>query len=246
MGILITGGTKGIGFAIAQRFAKPGAALFLNYNSDDAAADAAKSKLESRGAACHLIKEDVGTPQGARLIIEKVRTKTDRLEQVIHSAVRVIPEPLLKVDPDEFTKAVTLNGLALLYVVQSALPLLQSGSSIVFLSSSGGKMPRANYAAVGIAKSLAESLVRYLVLELAPLGIRINCVAPSAVDTQALRNIYGDSTDKVLEKYAARSPSGRNVTDDDYCGLIEFLASPAASMIQGQVIFVNGGAFLVG
>jgi len=81
-------------------------------------------------------------------------------------------------------------------------------------------------------------------MELAPLGVRANCVAPSAVDTDALRQVYGPQTDEMLKKSALANPSGRNVEHDDYCSLIEFLASPAAQMIQGQVIFVNGGAYL--
>ena len=100
------------------------------------------------------------------------------------------------------------------------------------------------YAALGAAKSLAESLIRYLVIELAPLGVRINSVSPSAVDTEGLRQVYGAATKAVPEQSAKDNPSGRNVEHDDYCSLIEYLASPAAAMIQGQVIFVNGGAYL--
>ena len=93
-------------------------------------------------------------------------------------------------------------------------------------------------------KALAESLVRYLALELAPLGVRANCVAPSAVDTEALRQVYGDQTDEMMRRSAAATPSGRNVIDDDYCSLVEYLAGPSASMIQGQVVFVTGGSYL--
>ena len=78
----------------------------------------------------------------------------------------------------------------------------------------------------------------------APLGVRANCVAPSAVDTEALRQVYGEKTEEILAAAAAASPSGRNVTHDDYCSLIEYLASPSAAMIQGQVVFVTGGEYL--
>ena len=152
--------------------------------------------------------------------------------------------PSLEVDLHEFTKAVNVNGTALLYLVQSALPLLRRGSSVFYLTSRGGRTAIKNYAAVGAAKALAEALARYLVLELGPRGIRINCVAPSGVDTAALRSVYGDKTDEILRRNAAETPCGRAVTHDDYTALVEFLASPAAEMIQGQVIFVNGGQYL--
>jgi NAD(P)-dependent dehydrogenase (short-subunit alcohol dehydrogenase family) len=244
MAILVTGGTKGIGLAIALRFAKPGTDVFLNYHADEAAAAKANAAVETAGARCHVIREDVGTPEGARRTLDAVKAVTDRLDQLVHCAVKVVPGPLLDIDPVALTQAINLNGTALAYLAQAARPLFRRGSTVFFLSSRGSRVPLPNYAAVGAAKSLAESLIRYLALELAPLGVRANCVAPSAVDTDALRQVYGVKTDEIMRQSAATNPSGRNVTDDDYCSLIEFLASPAAEMIQGQVIFVTGGGYL--
>ena len=244
MSILVTGGTKGIGLAIARRFAKPRVDVFLNYRADETAAERARVEIDALGARCHVIRGDVGTPAGAAAVLDEVRAKTDRIDQLVHCAVKVLPGPLLEIDPVGFTDAINLNGTAMVYLVQAARPLLRSGSTVFFLSSRGSRVPLPNYAAVGAGKSLAESLVRYLALELAPLGVRANCVAPGAVDTDALRQVYGDRTDEVLRQSAAANPSGRNVTDDDYCSLIEYLASPGAAMIQGQVVFVNGGSYL--
>ena len=244
MAILVTGGTKGIGLAIARRFAKPDTDVFLNYRADAASADKAKAEIEALGARCHIIQGDVGTPAGAKAVVEAVAARTDRLDQLVHCAVKVIPEPLLSVDPTAFTNAINLNGTALVYLAQAAKGLFQRGSTVFFLSSRGSRTPLPNYAAVGAGKSLAESLIRYLALELAPLGVRANCVAPSAVDTEALRQVYGERTDEMMRQAAAANPSGRNVTDDDYCSLVEYLASPGAAMIQGQVVFVTGGSYL--
>jgi enoyl-[acyl-carrier protein] reductase III len=244
MSILVTGGTKGIGLEIACRFSRPGVDVFLNYASDDEAAARAARRVEQTGATAHLIRQDCGTPEGARELLRQVAARVGRLDQLVHCAVRVLAEPVLTIDPQAFTQALNVNGVALLYLVQSALPLLQRGSSVFFLTSRGGRTAIRDYAAVGVAKALAESLVRYLVLELGPLGIRINCVAPSGVDTEALRRVYGQASDEVLRKNAAAVPNGRTVVHDDYTALIEFLASPQAEMIQGQVIFVNGGQYM--
>jgi len=244
MSILVTGGVKGIGLAIARRFAKPGVEVFLNHLADDAAAKSAAAEITSAGAKCWTIKGDVGTPQGAAAVMAEVARHTDQLDQLVHCAVKVIAEPLLSVDPIAFTQAVNLNGTALVYLVQAAKPLFRPGSTVFFLSSRGSRTPLPNYAAVGAGKALAEALVRYLALELAPLGVRANCVAPSAVDTAALRQVYGERTDEIMRQSAATNPSGRNVADDDYCSLIEYLASPSAAMIQGQVVFVTGGSYL--
>lgn len=241
MSILVTGGTKGIGLAIALRFSKPGNDVFVNYHRDEDAAARAVKEIESRGARPLALRADVGTPEGARALLASVRERVEHLDQLVHCAVRVVPSPALDADPHEFTAAVNLNGMALLYLAQAAVPLFRAGSTVFFVTSRGGRTVLPNYAAVGVAKALAESLVRYLAVELAPRGVRVNAIGPAAVDTEALRQVFGDRTDDVLAEQAAANPSGRGVTHDDYTGLVEFLAGPEAAMIQGQVVFVNGG-----
>jgi len=245
MAVLITGGTKGVGLAIAKRFAKPDVDIFMAYLRDDASAAAACREIESLGARPHAIKADVGSPDGARSLLSKVAANADRLDVLVHCAVRVLVGSILDADPIEFARAVTLNGTSLVFIVQAARPLLKRGSSVIFLSSRGSRQIVPAYGAIGAGKALAEALARYLVPELAPLGVRINCVAPGTLDTEAVRSLFGEETDSFLASEAAGNPSGRNVMHDDYTGLVAFLASPEASMIQGQVVFVNGGQYVV-
>ncbi len=245
MAILITGGTKGIGLAIAKKFAKPGATIVINYLRDEKAAERAVAELRALGATVHAPQGDVSTPAGTNALFAQVAKVTDRLDLIVHCAVKVLVGPILETDPVAFTEAITLNGTSLVYLVQAARPLLKRGSSIVFLSSRGSRQNVPHYAAIGAGKALAESLVRYLVPELAPLGVRINCIAPGTLDTEAVRNLFGAGTDAFMASEAAGNPSGRNIDHDDYTGLVEFLASPGAQMIQGQVIFINGGQYVI-
>lgn len=242
MAALITGGTKGIGFAIARRLARRGEDLFLAYRSDGDAAERAVAEL---GPLACAIQADVGTPVGAKALINAVAQRTESLDLIVHGAVTVLVGPLLDLDGEEFAKAILVNGASLAFLVQAARPLLKRGSSIVFLSSRGSRQIVPNYGAIGAGKALAESLMRYLVPELAPLGVRINTVAPGTLDTEAVRNLFGAETGAFLASEAAGNPSGRNIDHEDYVGLVEFLAGPQAQLIQGQVIFVNGGQYVI-
>ncbi|MCU0789570.1 MAG: SDR family oxidoreductase [Nitratireductor sp.] len=244
MAILITGGTKGIGLAIAKAFGEKGGLVFLNYHSDEESAKKALAEVEATGAKCRLIKADSGTPEGCAAIAAAVRKETPHLDQVVHCAVDAYACSLLTTDLERFSRAVTTNGASLLFLVQNVLDLLQRGSTIFFLTSRGGRIVVENYAAIGVGKAMSESLVRYLAVELAPRGIRINCIAPSIVETDAVRALFGEKSADLVRHSAHSNPSGRGVQDSDYTNLMKFLASPQAEFITGQIVFVNGGANL--
>jgi NAD(P)-dependent dehydrogenase (short-subunit alcohol dehydrogenase family) len=152
MAVLITGGAKGIGLAIAKRFAKPGVDIFMAYRNDDGSAAPASAEIAARGARPHAIKADVSNPSGARALLAKVAAIVDGLDLVVHGAVKVLVGPILDLDPDAFAEAITLNGTSLVFLVQAARPLLKRGSSIVFLSSRGSRQIAPAYAAIGLAR----------------------------------------------------------------------------------------------
>lgn len=245
--IIVTGGTKGIGLGIAERLARDGESLVLGYQSDEAAARTAQAQLAPTGARVTTVAADVVEIEGAaRLMSHAADVADGRPVHIVHSAAMIYPTTLLDADLAAFTRAIQTNGLALLYLVRAAMPLLERGSSIVLISSAGARVPQANYGALGVGKALAESLVRYLVMELAPRGIRINAVAPGLVETTSVARMLGgqEAADRVLERAGRANPSGRLTQDQDYAAVVEFLLSPAAEFVQGQVIHVNGGSYV--
>jgi NAD(P)-dependent dehydrogenase (short-subunit alcohol dehydrogenase family) len=190
------------------------------------------------------VRADVGEIEGcARLVAAAAEAGSGPLH-IVHAAAAIYPTALMDADLARFTAAIQTNGLSLLYLVRQAQ--LSAGSSIVFISSAGARTSLANYAALGCGKALAESLLRYLVAELAPRGVRINAVAPGLVATGSVASMVGgqDAADRLFDRAARANPSGRLARDSDYAAVVEFLLSPEAEFVQGQVIHVNGGAYV--
>ena len=247
MTLVITGGTKGIGLAIAEHLARPDRQLVLAYRSDDDAAAAARARLAPTGARVSTVQVNVGDVEEVGRLMAGLQDDGEPLH-IVHSAAMIYPTSLLEADITRFDEAMHVNGLSLFYLVRKALPLLSRGSSIVLISSAGARTVSANYAALGVGKAMAESLMRYLVTELAPRGMRINAVAPGLVATSSVAGMVGgeEAAARVFERAARSNPSGRMSRDADYAAVVEFLLSPAAEFVQGQVIHANGGAYVPG
>jgi len=244
MAILVTGGSSGLGRAIAERFAVDGNDVFVNYHSNDEAAAEAEAAIAAAGGTPHLIKADIGTVEGVRAVMEVVRARTDRLDQLVHCAAKAINGPLLELDAEELRESVIVNGLALVDLVREAGDLLGPGSVVFYLSSRGGRFVIPQYGALGTAKALGEHVVRYLAKELGPRGIRVITIAPGAVDTTALRAMFPDTYEERLAAAAAANPLGRGVEMDDAAALIEKLCHRDLEMVNGQTITVDGGLSL--
>jgi len=247
MTTLITGGTKGIGLAIAAYLARPDQQLVLAYRADVQAATAAKARLAATGAKVRTVQVNIGDVDDVGRMMDGLEDDGGPLH-IVHSAAMIYPTSLLEADIDRFGEAMQVNGLSLFYLVRKALPKLSRGSSIVLISSAGARTASSNYAALGVGKAMAESLMRYFVTELAPRGIRINAVAPGLVATTSVAGMVGgeEAATRVFERAAQSNPSGRMSKDSDYASVVAFLLSPAAEFVQGQVIHANGGAYVAG
>ncbi|HZZ36745.1 MAG TPA: SDR family oxidoreductase, partial [Caulobacteraceae bacterium] len=128
MTTIVTGGTKGIGLAIARRLARPGGKMVLAYHADEAAAESAQASLRLAGAVVTLARCDIGTIEGAAALMETAAELGEPVETLVHNAAMIYPTTLLEADLERFTQAIHTNGLSLLYLVQKAMPLLVRGS----------------------------------------------------------------------------------------------------------------------
>lgn len=139
-----------------------------------------------------------------------------------------------------------INARSLLFAAQRAATLMEKrgGGSIVSITSPGSSRVLPDYVVVGASKAALEALTRYLAVELSPRDIVVNAVSPGIVETDALKHFDSLQEDGLIEKAVAATPAGRLVTPEDVAQVVGFLCTPAACMIRGQVIVVDGGYIL--
>ena len=237
--VLVTGGSRGIGREIARRFAELGASqVAIGYLRNDRAAEEAAMEIESLGAKPVLVRGNIA---GAK-VAEQVAA-LGPLDILVHNAATGVARPALETEDKHFDWTMAANARALIALARAAAPAMPAGSSIVALSSLGSARVLDNYVLVGASKAALESIVRYLAVELAPRGIRVNAVSGGVVETDALDAF--PNREEMLSSSLSRTPAGRLAVPADIAGAVCFLCSPDAEMIRGQTIVVDGGYSLL-
>ncbi|HWG56001.1 MAG TPA: SDR family oxidoreductase [Gaiellaceae bacterium] len=235
--VLVTGGSRGIGKAIALRFAALGASrVAIGYLRSDAAAEQTAEELRALGAEAVLVRGNVSSER----VQAEVRA-LGPLDVLVHNAASGVIRPALETEDKHWDWTLAANAKALLALTRAAAPQMPDGSSIVGISSLGSQRVLENYTLVGTSKAALEALVRYLAVELAP-RIRVNAVSAGVVETGALAHF--PNREEMLAM-GARNPVGRLVTPEDVAGIVTFLCSPEAEMIRGQTVVVDGGYSLL-
>jgi enoyl-[acyl-carrier protein] reductase III len=199
----------------------------------DRAAEEAASELRALGAEPILVRGNVASQR----VVDEVR-ELGPLDVLVHAAATGVIRPALETEDKHWDWTLSANSRALLSLARAAAPAMPPGASIIGLSSLGSTRVLENYALVGASKAALEALVRYLAVELAPGGIRVNAVSAGVVETGALE--YFPNREAMLEM-GRRNPVGRIVSPGDVAACVTFLCSPDAEMIRGQILVVDGG-----
>jgi enoyl-[acyl-carrier protein] reductase III len=237
--VLVTGGSRGIGKAIALRFAELGAArIALGYLRNDRAAEETAEEVRRLGADPVLMRGNIASERVAAEVAE-----LGRLDVVVHNAATGVIRPALEAEQKHWDWTLTANAWALVALARAAAQAMEPGASIVGISSLGSVRVLRNYALVGTSKAALESLVRYLAVELAPRGIRVNAVSAGVVETRALEHF--PNKEEMLRLARERTPAGRMVEPPDVADAVCFLCSPQAEMVRGQTLIVDGGYSLL-
>jgi enoyl-[acyl-carrier protein] reductase III len=237
--VLVTGASRGIGKAIALRFAKLGAArVAVGYLRNDRAAEQTADELRELGADPTLVRGNVSSDRVGRQVSD-----LGSLDVVVHNAATGVIRPALEVEQKHWDWTISANAWGLVALARAAAPSMEPGASIVGISSLGASRVLENYILVGTSKAALESLVRYLAVELSPHGIRVNAVSAGVVETDALDHF--PNRERMLRAAHERTPAGRMVEPTDVAHAVCFLCSPHAEMIRGQTVVVDGGYSLL-
>ncbi|MEJ2302363.1 MAG: SDR family NAD(P)-dependent oxidoreductase [Anaerolineales bacterium] len=244
---LITGGGTGIGAAAAKLFAAQGTAVAVVGRRPGPLAESVRT-IRSAGGTALAIPADLADPATPGWILAEVAKAWGRLDVLVNNAAAIKHLPIDQATLDVFNQHMAVNVRAPYFLTQAALPYLRRSDSaaVINISSSSGSLAIPGQCMYGTSKAALEYQTRSLAAELAPLGIRVNAIAPGPVDTPIHLSWAGDDVAGAYERMAREVPLGRMGVAEDLAAWIVWLASSEASWVTGVVIPVDGGQTLPG
>ena len=241
---LVTGASRGIGRAIAQKLASAGCDVAVNYYNSADEAEALCAEIRGMGRRAFAFQASVGIPDSVDDMFVEFGKEFDHLDILVSNAASGVLKPALEMTLKHWRWCLETNALALNLLAQRAVPLMPAGASIIAMSSLGASRAMPDYGFIGASKAALESLVRTLAQELGPRRIRVNAVSAGVVDTDALR--YFPNREELLANFAHRTPAGPVLTPQDVAGAVYLLCLPEAAMITGHTLVVDGGFCISG
>jgi 3-oxoacyl-[acyl-carrier protein] reductase len=240
---LVTGGSRGIGAAVARQLAADGADVALVYNTSDELAAGVVADIQAAGRKGVALQADLTGPRAAHRLLKDFAEHFDRLDVLVPAAGNAEIKPLEEMDEETWQNSFAIHLDAVLATAQAAFPSLEAtGGRVVLLSTVGAHAAFTGFAAVGAAKAGLESLKRYMASEWIARGVRVNAVACGTVDTGILERWEIGAR---VRTFMERKTVGVGIASpEDVAPIVAFLASDESRYIVGQTIVADGGVTL--
>ncbi|MBI5930280.1 MAG: enoyl-[acyl-carrier-protein] reductase FabL [Chloroflexi bacterium] len=242
---LITGSGRGIGKAIALRFAAEGADIVVNFFRNREPAEETAEEIRALGRRAEVVRANVAEQEDLEILFKATEEAYGGLDFLINNAASGFNRSVMEQRVKGWDWTMNINARSALFSSQLAVPMMEArgGGVIINLSSIGSFRVLPEYVVVGASKAALEAVTRYLAVELAPKGIVVNAVSAGIVETDALQHFpqMKEIMQERLDAAAAYTPAKRNLNADDVAGVVAFMCTPDAAMICGQVVLVDGG-----
>ena len=241
--VLVTGGSRGIGAAIAVEAARAGATIAVGYRTQDAAAEAVVQRIEALGSPAIAIRADVSDPAEAKHLVQATESHFGRIDGLVNCAGIMPTSPVLDLEVAEWRSVLDTNLSGPFFCSQAALPgMIERGrGSIVMIASRLGQVGWPELAHYSASKAGLLGLTKSLAREVGPRGVRVNAVSPGFTITDMTRDIVGTEDGN---RRLAQLPAQRFPEPEDVAAAAVFLLSGAASAFFGQTLNPNGGGFM--
>jgi 7-alpha-hydroxysteroid dehydrogenase len=235
---IVTGAGAGIGRAIAETFAKAGAAVMVSDRAAETAAKVAEG-IKAAGGTAISVACDVTSDTALEAMVNETLKAFGKITLLVNNAGGGGPKPF-DMPPDDFTWAYKLNVFSIFRLCQLCAPHIENagGGAILTISSMAGENKNQRMTSYGSSKAVANHLTRNMAFDLGPKKIRVNAIAPGAIKTDALASVLTPDIEKAMLKH---TPMGRLGETSDIANAALFLCSPAAEWVSGQVLTVSGG-----
>lgn len=240
--VLVTGGSRGIGAAVCERLARDGWDVAVHYHTGAEGAAAVVTAVEAAGGRAVALQADVGAVGDCQGLVREAASALGGLDSVVANAGVYDRAHLDQLPPDRWARTISVNLSGSFHVVRAALPHLRASpnGTAVLVSSQLARLGSAHGAHYAASKTAVEGLTRALALELAPCGVRVNCVAPGMTRT-AILDPYSEGE---LARRAGRVPVRRIGEPEDVAAAVALLVSEDSSYMTGAVVHVNGGVMM--
>lgn len=235
---LVTGASRGIGAAIAQRLANDGFAVVINYASSSREADELVLTLEARRQVAIAVKADVSKVDDVKAMFDEVEQSLGKVDVLVNNAGILKTLPLADTSDDEFDRHFAINAKGTFNTMREAASRLPSGGRIVNFSSTTLALNMPGYAVYNGTKAAVEAFTRVFAKELRGRNITVNAVAPGPIATDLFLN---GKSGELIAQFAKMPPLERLGQPDDIANLVSFFAGPDSAWVNGQIVRANGG-----